>query len=147
MKKTPLVLLLGIMLLGAGCIKQPVGSPSELGSVASSIQSEQTLYASKLFPGLAFAYPSGYQVEDGTVSRWVAVKKNDIARVEIFRMKDFGDRPIGFEDTEPAQKEIDGYIPKQQLTKLGFDVWVYYEKDDVTTKDELMRVVDSMLVK
>ena len=147
MKKSPAVLLLGIMLFGAGCIRQPSALPSESNSVPSYNPSEQKMYTSKLFPELAFSYPLTYQVEDGTVSRWIAVRKNDIARIEIFHMKDFGDRPIGFEDTAQTQKDIDGYVPKQQLTKIGFDVWVYYEKDDMKTKDELMRIVDSMLVK
>jgi hypothetical protein len=147
MKKSSIILLLGVLLLGAGCNKPLSASPSGLNSVPPSNPSEQKTYSSKLFPELTFSYPPTYQVEDGAVSRWVAVKKNDIARIEIFHMKDFGDRPIGFEDTTPTQKDIDGYVPKQQLTKFGFDVWVYYEKDDLKTKDELMRVVDSMLVK
>ncbi|HLD60960.1 MAG TPA: hypothetical protein VJA27_02400 [Patescibacteria group bacterium] len=61
-------------------------------------------------------------------------------------MNDFGDRPFGFTGEE-TQNDIDGYVPKEQLQVKGFDVWVYYERGDTKTRDELMQIVETIQVK
>lgn len=147
MKNSFLFLSLAVVLLGAGCGAQPAVLTNEPSVSSAADQIKQEVYASKYFPGLSFSLPTGYQVEDGTSSKWVAVKKGEVARLEIFRMQDFGDRAFGFEGESVTQKEIDVYMPKEQLKKAGFDVWVYYEKGDVKTQAELAQIVDSIAVK
>lgn len=77
------------------------------------------------------------------------IEKARNKRLEIFQMKDFGDRPWGFEGTE-TQEDIDGYVPKEQLT-IGdgdkkYDVWLYYAKNDIMTKQELHAIFDSIII-
>ncbi len=110
----------------------------------------------------SFFYPASYysttdKVGNGFIT---TVRKGWIGKMEIFKMKDFGDRPWGFEpETEDApdapklseaekQLNFDSYVPKEQL-KAGpagsqYDVWLYYNVNDLTTKKELHDMVNSL---
>jgi hypothetical protein len=70
--------------------------------------------------------------------------------MEIFQMKDFGDRPWGFSGGE-TEEEIDGYVPKETLTvgsgDKQYDVWLFYSENDSQTKKELNAIFDSIVIK
>ena len=91
-----------------------------------AIQPDLETYSSEEY---SFSYPNGYAVTPPTESFFaLTVEKARNKRVEIFQMKDFGDRPWGFSGTE-TQEEIDGYVPKETL-KAGsgdkqYDIWLY----------------------
>lgn len=64
-------------------------------------------------------------------------------------MKDFGNRPWGFTGEE-TQEDIDGYVPKEQLT-VGtgeniYDVWLFYSENDTHTQEELKSIYDSIVI-
>lgn len=126
-----------------------------------SIKSDSQTYSSEKF---SFQYPQGYFVQEASssfraltvrkaASKKEADEKKDVAsknRLEIFQMKDFGDRPWGFEGTE-TQEDIDGYVPKEQLTvgtgDKKYDVWLYYSENDSQIKNELRTIFDSIVIK
>jgi hypothetical protein len=136
MKKFSILVLGFLFLIGAGC-----------GTLSSnrSVTADWKVHQSNYFKGLAFKMPAGYIVEDGTASKLVTIKKEngDVPRLEIFHMKDFGDRPWGVEGTE-TQDDLDGYVPKEQLVVQGFDVWFYYSEKDIAAKTELHTLANSI---
>lgn len=120
----------------------------DIATQPPSIQSGLETYSSEKY---SFNYPNGYAVTLATQSfPALTVEKTRNKRVEIFQMKDFGDRPWGFEGTE-TQEEIDGYVPKEQLTvgagDKKYDVWLYYSENDSQTKKEVKAIFDSIVVK
>jgi hypothetical protein len=99
----------------------------------------------------SFKYPTGYTVTSNSEPvLLLTVEKAPNNRLEIFQMKDYGDRPWGFEETA-TQEEIDGYIPKEQLTvgadNKKYDVWLYYGEKDAQAKADLKAIFESILVK
>jgi len=106
----------------------------------------------------SFTFPATYTV-DGPSDRFAAktISKGMVGKLEIFKMKDFGgERPWGFapdEDDEQIsaaerQLYLDNYVPKEQL-KVGpkgkeYDVWLYYNKNDTGTKNELHTILKSI---
>ncbi len=113
-----------------------------------SISSDLKTYSSEKY---SFNYPNGYSVTLPTQSFTVlTIEKARNKRVEIFQMKDFGDRPWGFEGTE-TQEEVDGYVPKETLTvgsgDKQYDVWLYYSENDSQAKKEVKAIFDSIVVK
>ncbi|MFA5184976.1 MAG: hypothetical protein WC551_00620 [Patescibacteria group bacterium] len=99
-------------------------------------------------------YPANFKVELPSASFKATVVRGTNARVEIFKMKDFGgDRPFGFEpDSGPVnQHQLDGYVPKQAVTATGtrgtYDVWLYYGQDDAAAKAEVQAIYESIKVK
>lgn len=104
----------------------------------------------------SFRYPADYIIEKNfgigkeTDSLSILAVKKDGGRLEIFQMKDFGDRAYGIE-IEASEKEIDDYIPKESLSvgtrDQKYDVWLFYNKDDSQTKKELHDIFDSIIVK
>jgi len=113
-----------------------------------SNQSNLKTYSSEKY---SFVYPKKYIITLPNQSfPALTVEKAKNARVEIFQMNDFGDRPWGFEGTE-SQEEIDSYSPKETLT-VGIDdkkynVWLYYSDNDNQTKEELKAIFDSTVIK
>lgn len=110
-----------------------------------SIASELETYSSEKY---SFDYPSGYSITVPTESFPVlTVEKAQNKKVEIFQMKDFGDRPWGFEGDE-TQEEIDGYVPRETFTIESndnqYDVWLYYSENDTLTKKELTGIFKSI---
>ncbi|MCF6276398.1 MAG: hypothetical protein L3J07_00970 [Candidatus Magasanikbacteria bacterium] len=113
-----------------------------------SIRSGMETYSSEKY---SFNYPNSYTVTLVTQSfPALTVEKAGNKRVEIFQMKDFGDRPWGFEGTE-TQEDIDGYVPKKTLTVGSgdnqYEVWLYYSENDSQTKKEVKAIFDSIVVK
>lgn len=109
----------------------------------------------------AVQYPPIYSLEKnfGVTSqandpiKMLTIKK-DGGKLEIFQMKDFGDRPYGFEPEEgqiASQKDIDGYVPKEFLSvgtgDKKYDIWLYYSTDDSQTINELKTIFDSFVIK
>ncbi len=124
------------------------------------ISSNLETYSSEKY---SFQYPKGYFVVADSSGIILTVRKatnqqeadslgRDATknRLEIFQMKDFGDRPWGFEGTE-TQEEIDGYVPKETLTvgsgNKQYDVWLYYSENDTQIKNELKTIFDSIIIK
>lgn len=151
MKKSFLLVgLSALLLIGAGCNTSSTQSVQpDTSIVPAEGQANWKEYSSTLFKNLSFKFPSTYTIADGKdgnlAVKWVDIKKDDIAKVEIFRMSDFDERPFGFTGDE-SQKDFDAYVPKEQLQVKGFDVWVYYEKDDTKTREELMKIVETIQV-
>lgn len=109
-------------------------------------------------PKLSLQYPRGYEVVKDDPYLTLVIKNNE-ARIEIFRYKDFpgDDRVLGFSGDEPApsQTEIDDYIPKaySDVPVLSADskiepytVWVFYKTGDEGAKAILEQVVSSIKV-
>ena len=156
MKKSFILLLVGVALFGMGCgtttsrvTTNDVPTPAATAPAPTPAQPGWTSFSnSTIYPKVSVSFPPSYHVEDGTDIHALVIKKSPTARVEIFQMKDFGgDRPLGFEDTTATQAEIDVYIPKLQINRHGYDVWYYYSNSDTASRDELLNIVDTMTVK
>lgn len=108
--------------------------------------------------GYTFSYPANYAVERPTANfKALTIRKGMIGKLEIFRLKDFGgERPWGFEPSDEdknisaaeQQLYLDNYVPKEQL-KVGpksnqYDVWLYYNTNDLQTKNELHDIANSI---
>jgi hypothetical protein len=117
-------------------------------TIPPSIQPDLETYSSEIY---SFNYPTGYTITLPSQSFPVLIiEKARNKRVEIFQMKDFGDRPWGFSGGE-TQEEIDGYMPKETLiVGIGdkeYNVWLYYSENDSQTIKELNSIIDSIVIK
>jgi len=116
--------------------------------VASSSEIIWNTYES---PNLLFKYPEGYTVTKEKSIPFFTIK-GEKGRIEIFRMKDFGDRPFGFEDGDMTRAEFDQYVPQKMITTPAnqkvepYNVWIFYGIDDSATKALLEEVVSSIKV-
>ena len=106
----------------------------------------QVTYSSEKY---SFQYPENYTLETGDQLNILTVKGSN-GKLEIFQMKDFGDRPWGFEGEE-TQEDVDLYAPKETLTvgteDKKYDVWLYYSESDSTTQKELNTIFNSIVIK
>ncbi len=134
-------LIIGIATLSilSACGNQEVQLPSNAPSLKT--------YSSEKY---SFQYPEDYTITLPTKSFPVlAIEKAKNKRIEIFQMKDFGDRPWGFEGNE-SQEEIDGYVPKELLTsgtgENKYDVWLFYSKNDTATQKEEKEIFNSIVI-
>jgi Ulp1 family protease len=115
---------------------------------ATSNQTNLETYSSEKY---TFTYPSDYTITLPDVSFPVlTIEKASNKRMEIFQMKDFGDRPFGFTGEE-TQEEIDGYLPKERLTvgtgENQYNVWLFFSKGDRQTKEDLNLILESIEIK
>lgn len=147
--RTTIIVFLCAFFVGGACLKE---GESKLPPKPSSDTSDQVtwkMFNSKRFPGVHFTYPKNYIVSDGKDSQqWIFLEKKDpaaIARIEIFRMEDFDEPRFAFAETE-SQKDTDEHVPKQRLREDGFDIWIFYEKDDVKVRDELYEIVKTIVI-
>jgi hypothetical protein len=154
MKKFFIVTLGFLFLLGVGCRTPRSTQSAEItknqkNNVENDLPVTDSLdwkmYRSNYFKGLTFKMPADYAVEDGTATKIVTIKKQngDVPRLEIFRMKDFGDRPWGFEGTE-TKDDLGQFIPKEQFIVQGFNVWFYYSEKDLAAKEGLHAIANSI---
>lgn len=125
-----------------------VGQTAIIETIPPSIQSDLETYSSEKY---SFNYPNGYTITLPTQSfPALTIEKARNKRMEIFQMKDFGDRPWGFSGGE-TEEEIDGYVPKETLTvgsgDKQYDVWLFYSENDSQTKKELNAIFDSIVIK
>ena len=109
--------------------------------------SEPPITENVSFPVLTVRKAANQKEADADVNAMIASNN----RLEIFQMKDFGDRPWGFSGEETQEGVDDGYVPKDMLTvgtgDKKYDVWLYYSKNDSITKKELMAIFDSIVIK
>lgn len=147
-KIVPIVIT--IVILAGGIYYWQSSKQTESNRVTDRSTTELDLetYSSEKY---SFKYPQGYTVTLATQSFYaLTIEKARNKRVEIFQMKDFGDRPWGFGGTE-TQEEIDGYVPKETLSvgtgDKQYDVWLFYSENDSQTKSEVKAIVDSIVVK
>ena len=90
-------------------------------------------------------YPSTYSIvdkDDATIT-----VKNELGRIEIFKKDYSEDFPIhGYSSSglEEFEKEL---VPKTELSKANYTMWLYYEKEDLTTKKELEEIYNSFKFK
>lgn len=99
-------------------------------------------------------YPTSFKIEPATASFKALVVRGAMARVEVFKMKDFGgDRPIGFEPESGTvtQQALDSYVPKVSVSVTGpkgtFDVWMYYPSNNAAAKAQAEAIYQSIKVK
>ena len=92
----------------------------------------------------SFQYPDQYQIKEEIKPERIEVvgKKGSLS---IFQLKSpSGERvtEFGFSTTDAPQ---DLFVLENEQT--WFDVWLYYEPDDQTTKEELMAIYRSIKLK
>jgi hypothetical protein len=153
---TYILIILTIILMASSCNFpfQPVEPEVEIVQPTATIEVSPTStpsnlerYASEYY---SFTYPNDYTITLPDQSFPVlTVGKADNKRMEIFQMKDFGNRPWGFTGEE-TQEDIDGYVPKEMLT-VGtgeniYDVWLFYSENDNQTIEELKSILDSIII-
>ena len=144
-----------ILLAGSCMVFSPSPEPEVEEVVQTAIieteppptQSNLKTYSSETY---SFSYPIDYSITLPDPSFPVlTVEKARNKRVEIFQMKDFGDRPFGFSGGE-TQEEIDGYVPKESLSVgIGdkqYNIWLFYSENDSQTIEELKAIVDSIVI-
>ena len=91
-----------------------------------------------------FKYPSTYSIiekNDATI-----IVKNKHGRIEIFKTDYSEDFPIhGYSSSglEEFEKEL---VPKTELSKENYTMWLFHEKKDITTKTELEEVYNSFQI-
>lgn len=165
--KIVLAVIITAIIVGGGVYYWQTSQRNEPDIVTQQpkVRANLEIYASEKY---SFQYPQGYFVQEPSTepgqlfpvltvrkaaNKKEADEKRNVAsknRLEIFQMKDFGDRPWGFEGTE-TQEDIDGYVPKEQLTvgtgDKKYDVWLYYSENDSMTKKELKTIFDSIVIK
>lgn len=125
-------------------------APEALGPINNNSSKKEDLreYSGSKY---SFTYPQDYVVTpERNDFKALTIKKTENARLEIFQMKDFGDRPLGFDGTE-TQADIDGYIPKETLTvgsgDKKYDVWLFYSANDAAIKEDLRQIFESIRLK
>jgi hypothetical protein len=156
-KSTLTLSLIAIILMASACMVFSQSPELEVERVVQtaiivtkppSTQSGLETYSSEIF---SFNYPNGYAITLPTQSfPALTIEKARNERVEIFQMKDFGNRPWGFSGSE-TQEDIDGYLPKETLTvgigEKQYDVWLFYSESDSQIKEELKVIFDSIVIK
>jgi hypothetical protein len=152
-----MIMIIAIILLVTSCNFPPQIPEQEAGITdptvttklkPTSTQPNLESYTSELY---SLNYPKGYTITLPIPGFPVlTIGKAPNQRMEIFQMKDFGDRPFGFTGEE-TQEDIDGYVPKEKLIvgsgEKQYDIWLFYSENDDQTKEELNSIVDSMVIK
>lgn|SRR3989338_6482955 len=92
----------------------------------------------------SFQYPDQYQIKEEIKPERIEVvgKKG---RLSIFQLKSpSGERVtnIGFSSTSPENTPQDLFVLENEQT--WFDVWLYYDQNDQSTKEELMSIYRSI---
>jgi hypothetical protein len=145
-----------ILMANACTVSTPSPEPEvEIVVPTATIESEPTATQSNFetfsSDTYSFKYPKDYTITLPTVSfPALTVEKARNKRMEIFQMKDFGDRPFGFSGGE-SQEDIDGYVPKESLTvgsgEKQYNVWLFYSENDSQTIEELTAIYESIVIK
>jgi hypothetical protein len=123
-------------------------------TIAPTVDFSDIVWKTYASPNISIQYPSDYTVVKATSDYPALSIKSDKGHIEIFRMKDWGERPFGFQAADPSQHLIDIYIPKEYLSASSHDnqkvepysVWVYYGAGDETTKAVLDQAVSTIKV-
>lgn len=98
-------------------------------------------------------YPNTYTIEEATESSPFLTIQGEKGRVEIFKHSDFDD-PLSTDEGKShdySSSGLDEYeaklVPKEKLKIDGYDVWLFYLKNDEQTKMELRNIYESIEVK
>jgi len=88
-----------------------------------------------------FQYPNTYLIEEPTQSFPALIVRGSKGRIEIF--KNTGERSHNYSSSGLEEYETD-YVPKEKSKIGGYDVWLFYQKDDEQTKDEIRNIFTSI---
>ncbi len=90
-------------------------------------------------------YPENYSVDLDENQR-VIIIGGEKGRVEIFRSSDFGERIHGFSSSGMEEYECK-LVPKEKTRKGELEIWLFYHRDDNSTKDELRDLLTLIIPK
>jgi len=98
-------------------------------------------YSSK---NLTLRYPASFEIVKASEDFPALAIKGAAARIEIFRMKDFGSKRVVEEGAElPKESLLVGAAPEDSRIQ-PFDAWLYYGAGDETAKATLEAVAASV---
>jgi len=97
-----------------------------------------------------FKYAEGWRVTKSSAAFKVLTIDKDDAKLEIFKLEDFGGaRAFSFDGSE-SKNDLDMNVPKEVLIKENgddkYNLWLYYKANDIDGKSALHKIVDSFEV-
>ncbi len=135
--KIILAIASGLILLGAGCASQIAQLYSKNTTESYSWNAYDRVTATSTV--VTFAHPSGYAIkENGSLASTEKIIIGGLfGRIEIYN-QDFYN--TGNNDLLPAR-------PNETFKKGNFYIYLFHNKSDKPTKDELIKIVNSIKIK
>lgn len=142
MKNLLTIALLATLILSGCSSENKVESNIEISNEINQKDKDLQNFENEFY---SFTYPSSFTTTNELNNKALFISSEN-SRIEIFKMEDFGDRPFGFSGEE-TQEDIDGYVPKEAFQKDGYDIWLFHPENDENSKEELMRILESISIK